>query len=67
PDTTEATALGAAYLAGLAVGVWKNADELKSRRRTEQRFTPGMESRRREALLRGWNRAVERSLAWKEM
>ena len=64
PETTEATALGAAYLAGLATGVWKDTGELMSRRRIERRFTPEMKAERREALLRGWARAVERSLDW---
>ena len=66
PDTTEATALGAAYLAGLAAGVWKNTEELKSRRKVERRFTPDMTAKQRDKLLSGWARAVERSLRWEE-
>ena len=65
-DTTEATALGAAYLAGLAAGVWKNTEELISRRASERRFRPDMSSEQRDALLRGWLRAAERSLFWEE-
>jgi len=64
PETTEATALGAASLAGLATGVWKDTDELKDRRRIARRFTPGMNEERRESLLRGWARAVECTLRW---
>ena len=66
PDTKEATALGAAYLAGIAAGVWKDTDEIQSRRMIRQKFTPQMGSQQREALLRGWARAVGRSLDWEE-
>ena len=65
-ETTEATALGAAYLAGLATGVWKDTGELTGRRTMERRFTPGMSPGSRDTLLRGWTRAVERSLNWEE-
>jgi glycerol kinase len=66
-DTTEATALGAAYLAGLAAGVWKDTAELKNRRDSEfRRFSPGMNASKREDLLNGWARAVERSLHWEQ-
>ena len=64
PETTEATALGAMYLAGLAVRLWSGADELRSRRRIDRRFTPDMSTKQREELLSGWTRAVERSLNW---
>jgi glycerol kinase len=63
PDTTEATALGAAYLAGLATGVWTNTDELSSHRRKERWFYPNMSADQREKLLGGWHNAVQRSLA----
>jgi glycerol kinase len=64
PAVTETTALGAAYLAGLAVGVWKSPAELESQWVAEKRFEPSMaESRVRE--LRGqWSRAVERAKGW---
>jgi glycerol kinase len=64
PAVTETTALGAAYLAGLAVGVWKTPQELESQWRVEKRFEPSMaESRVRE--LRGqWSRAVGRAKEW---
>ncbi|MCL2672625.1 MAG: glycerol kinase GlpK [Clostridiales bacterium] len=64
PATTEATALGAAYLAGLAVGVWPDISALSNRPRSEQRFEPNMDADRREALLQGWKKAVARSLGW---
>ena len=64
PGTTEATALGAAYLAGLATGVWKDRDELSAPHGGERLFTPSMDEEKRKALLRGWAQAVERSLGW---
>lgn len=63
-STTEATALGAAYLAGLATGVWKDIDELDEFQVEERWFTPGISASQREELLSGWKRAVERSLKW---
>jgi len=64
PDTTEATALGAAYLAGLAAGVWKDTGELCVRQRAIRRFSPEMGASRRDELRGGWARAVERSFNW---
>jgi glycerol kinase len=64
PATFETTALGAAYLAGLAVGVWQSREELAGRWRQEAAFQPRMDEQRRESLYRGWRRAVERSLGW---
>ena len=61
-ETKEATALGAAYLAGLATGVWKDTDELKGRRMIQRRFTPDMSTTRRESLLAGWTKAVDRTI-----
>jgi len=66
PQNVESTALGAAYLAGLAVGVWKNTDEIHGYRRTERLFKPNMEKSRSEELYRNWKRAVERSKNWAE-
>ena len=66
PVTTEATALGAAFLAGLAVGVWKDTSELINSRRIERRFSPKMEKERQTKLLKDWKRAVERSLEWED-
>ncbi len=63
PDLVETTALGAAGLAGLALGVWRSTDEfLQGRRFT--RFEPGMEVEDRTACVAGWRRAVSASLAW---
>ena len=64
PDMPEATALGAAYLAGLATGVWKNIEEIKNTFTRERWFGPRMSFKQREALLAGWVKAVERSLNW---
>jgi len=61
PLTVETTALGAAYLAGLAVGFWRDRDEVASLWTAGQLFTPSMERERREALYRGWLRALGRS------
>lgn len=66
PVIRETTALGAAYLAGLAVGVWKNKDELRQLWNCEMEYTPAMDAARREKLLHQWHRAVQRSLAWDE-
>ena len=66
PAITETTALGAACLAGLAVGMWKDRDELRQRRLLSQQYQPNMDQVRREQLLRGWHKAVGRSLDWAE-
>jgi glycerol kinase len=64
PAVTETTALGAAYLAGLAVGFWKGQDELTGKWRVDKRFEPRMEASQREELHQGWKRAVERAKGW---
>ncbi|AYH42434.1 glycerol kinase GlpK [Azoarcus sp. DN11] len=64
PQMLETTALGAAYLAGLGVGVWSGQDELAALWRAERRFEPTMDADRREALVARWHRGVERSRAW---
>ena len=61
PANLETTALGAAFLAGLATGVWKDTDELEAFWRADRTFEPAMSEDQREELLHGWNRAVERS------
>jgi glycerol kinase len=66
PRVTETTAWGAASLAGLATGVWGSTDELASIRAVDRRFAPAMDPARRDALMRGWHRAVERSRGWAE-
>ena len=60
----ETTALGAAFLAGLATGVWKTAEELRRRRTVLARYEPHMSADERDALYAGWLRAVERSRGW---
>jgi glycerol kinase len=64
PRSTESTALGAAYLAGLAVGFWKDEAALAPHYHTQRRFEPQMKESRREELYSGWKRAVERSKGW---
>jgi len=66
PEISESTALGAAYLAGLAVGVWKNIDELKNKWRCKVSYEPKVDEQKRSALLKGWNKAIGRSLDWAE-
>jgi glycerol kinase len=63
PSVTETTGLGAAYLAGVAVGQWKSR-ELAGRWKLERKFTPAMSDRAREAAYGGWRRAVERARGW---
>ncbi|HEV8469072.1 MAG TPA: glycerol kinase GlpK [Candidatus Limnocylindria bacterium] len=60
----ETTALGAAFLAGLGVGFWKSADELRKRRAAAARYEPSMSADQREANYAGWLRAVERARGW---
>lgn len=64
PKTVETTALGAAYLAGLAVGVWKDFEEIEKNREVERVFIPKMDKKERGKLCDDWRRAVERSKAW---
>lgn len=64
PAVTETTALGAAYLAGLAVGVWSGPEEVAAMWREERRFEPSMPPERRASMLDGWRRALERAKGW---
>ena len=64
PQVTETTALGAAYLAGLAVGFWQDESELTALWRSERRFEPAMARDKRDALFADWRRAVERTRNW---
>jgi glycerol kinase len=64
PRITETTALGAAYLAGLAVGYWEDTTDIVKNWALDREFKPLFSTHRREQLIRGWKRAVERSLAW---
>jgi glycerol kinase len=65
PSVTETTGLGAAYLAGVGVGLWKRGD-LGRRWRLERRFTPAMSESARTTAYEGWRRAVERARGWIE-
>jgi glycerol kinase len=64
PVVKETTALGAAYLAGLAVGYWKSREEIAKNWAVDRRFLPEMDAARREELFAGWRRAVARSAGW---
>ena len=64
PVIRETTALGAAYLAGLAVGIWHDPDELRRQWRCDVSFLPHMTAEQREKNRRGWAKAVGRSLDW---
>ncbi len=66
PKITETTALGAAYLAGLAVGAFKSKDEIKARWRLGREFTPDMDDTRRGKLYAGWQKAVGKAKGWEE-
>ena len=66
PAIRETTALGAAYLAGLATGVWKDRDEIRSLWHCNMTFTPAMPEAERARLLSGWHKAVGRSSDWAE-
>ena len=64
PAIRETTALGAAYLAGLATKVWQNTDEIRQLWMCDTAFTPRMEADQRERLMAGWHKAVGRSRDW---
>ena len=66
PECIETTALGAAYLAGLAVGFWKDKEEIKANWALAQSFYPNMLQEKREKLMKGWKKAVSCSFAWEE-
>jgi glycerol kinase len=66
PKVVETTALGAAYLAGLAVGFWKDMEEIGSLWEVDRRFTPVMERKNVETLMRGWHKASSRARHWAE-
>lgn len=64
PTISETTALGAAYLAGLAVGYWKNQSGIAAQWQTDRRFVPAMKAAQRNTLVAGWSRALERARNW---
>jgi glycerol kinase len=64
PKITETTALGAAYAAGLAVGFWKNLEDLREQWEVDRVFEPVMDSVQRDHLYKGWKKAVSKTLNW---
>jgi len=64
PETAETTALGAAYLAGLAVGFWDNLQEIAAQWHLHARYEPRMSREQADQLYAGWQRAMERALDW---
>jgi len=66
PKVTETTALGAAYLAGLAVGYWKDQQEIAAQWQVDRRFTPAMKPTRRKHLEAGWRKALDRAKRWED-
>jgi len=64
PEVTETTALGAAYLAGLAVGFWENKEEILENFAVDRQFKAEMPVELKEEKYAGWKRAVERSMKW---
>ena len=67
PRVSETTALGAAYLAGLAVGYWKDTAEIAKQWQADRRFVPTMKAGKRRALLAGWTKALARAKRWEEV
>jgi len=66
PQTLETTALGAAYLAGLATGYWDDMEEIKTQWKVDRKFTPSMSEDMVKELRHNWNKALERAKAWEE-
>jgi len=66
PQIAETTALGAAYLSGLAVGYWKDKEEIAQKWKVDKEFSPNMDEKTKEKLYKGWKKAVSRSLKWEE-
>jgi glycerol kinase len=66
PKVAETTALGAAYLAGLAVGFWKSQEDIARQWQADKRFTPAMKAAARNQIVKGWVRALSRAKAWEQ-
>jgi len=64
PKITETTALGAAYLAGLAAGYWNSKDEIKKQWQVDRIFSPDIDKESAEKLTEGWNRAIKTAISW---
>jgi glycerol kinase len=66
PTVAETTALGAAYAAGLAVGYWKEVEDLRVNWGKDHEWTPQMDKKHREKIYAGWKKAVTRTFNWVE-
>jgi hypothetical protein len=66
PQCIETTALGAAYLAGQAVGYWESLDDIRNNWAIDKVFSPQMEAEKQEKLLKGWHKAVKCAIMWGE-
>jgi glycerol kinase len=66
PEVTETTALGAAFLAGLSIGFWRNLKDLEEKRRVKKVYTPKMDEEKRVKLIQKWRKAVQRAMKWSE-
>lgn len=66
PEHLETTGMGAAFAAGLAVGVWKDFDEIEKMWAVNTKWNPSMNDGERQKLWKGWNKAVQRSMHWLE-
>jgi glycerol kinase len=66
PVVRETTALGAAYLAGIASGFWQGQDEVRTKWQCDMTFSPAMDKARQTELIEGWHKAVGRSRGWAE-
>lgn len=66
PIITETTALGAAYLAGLAVGFWKSKEEIADRWTVSEKYSPSLDEEKKDKLYKKWKKAVERAKGWEE-
>jgi glycerol kinase len=64
PANIETTALGAAYLAGLATGIWRDQEDIRAHWHAERRFTPRLDATERESRYATWKRAVDRARGW---
>ena len=66
PENTESTAMGAAFLAGLAAGLWEKAEDLRAIRRMDRIFSPQIDTGERDRLYRKWGRAVKCAMGWEK-
>ena len=67
PEMIETTALGAAYLAGLAIGFWKSKEEIKNNWLLNKEFKPVIDDTQRDQLLTNWHKAIRLALLWKDI